>query len=65
MQKYSQLKNFYILGYQFDIDEMLDQKTLETLRSWPTDSEIRNAIEIGFCQASELAEILAMKKGWN
>ena len=41
---------------------MLNQKTLETLCSRPTDSEIRNAIEIGFCQASELAEILAIKK---
>jgi len=41
---------------------MLDQKTLEILRFWPTDSEIRDAIKIGFHQASELAEILAMKK---
>ena len=41
---------------------MLDQKTLEILCFWPTDLEIRDAIKIGFHQASELAEILAMKK---
>jgi len=56
------LKYFYITGYQFDIDEILNQKTLETLRSWPTDSEISNAIKCGFHQASELTEILVMKK---
>jgi len=27
---------------------MLDQKTLEILHFWPTDSEIRDAIKIGF-----------------
>ena len=41
---------------------MLDQKTLEILCFWPTDLEIRDAIKIGFHQASKLAEILAIKK---
>src|ERR1044071_871876 len=56
------IKNIYILGYQFNIDEKLNQKTLEILRSWPTDSDIKNAIKCGFLQASELANILAMKR---
>src|SRR3954465_1515986 len=47
------------LFFHFGIDLFIFGKQLY---SWPTDSEISNAIECGFRQVSELTEILAMTK---
>ena len=52
---------FQKLGYIFDInnDNLLPDQ-LETLRSWPKDGDIHNAIQFGYKDAVLLAKALKL-----